>query len=293
MTDGFAIINNQIIHYHQIIHYELETDNIYFGSTFYVKNGVIYPLNKDTEIMLDTCILNVKNRTIYDPNSTLPVLSIDEPCQSYNALVTILANEFKNKKIKIEKNKETGGHNVFADSIKIASEHDGKITELNLPTTEKIGEYFLFRNKDLESFNAPKLTQVGRCFLYSNTKLKNLNTPKLTIVGYGFLNENEELTSLNLPSLKEAGSCFLCKNTKLKSLYLPNLEYFENILSDRIELEAWIVSKTVKECFLSDVLSMQNPPQIKLNSSSSAQKDNKNSFDLKKTQLQRKRNNQR
>ena len=212
----FININNQIVRCHG------EENNIYFADGCYAKDGNIFPLNKDTELMLDTCILNVKNRTLYDPSCCREPISIDDVQEKSGSFMSVLAHELKNKRLQIVKNKN-GGHNVFADGKIIVSVKNGQITALNLPNTTTVGHGFLYYNQTLETLNVPNLTTVGHGFFYSNQNLKTLNASNLTTVGDFFLFNNRILETLNVPNLTTVGDYFLHYNETLETLNVPNL----------------------------------------------------------------------
>ena len=212
----FININNQIVRYHR------EENNIYFADGCYAKDGNIFPLNKDTELMLDTCILNVKNRTLYDPSCCREPISIDDVQEKSGSFMSVLAHELKNKRLQIVKNKN-GGHNVFADGKIIVSVKNGQITALNLPNTTMVGDNFLKHNETLETLNAPNLTIVGDGFLWFNKILHTLNAQNLTIVGNDFLRCNNMFKILDMHKLTTVGRCFLQSNKILQILNAQNL----------------------------------------------------------------------
>ncbi|MBR4931793.1 MAG: hypothetical protein IKZ02_02060 [Alphaproteobacteria bacterium] len=220
----FININNQIVRCHR------EENNIYFADGCYAKDGNIFPLNKDTELMLDTCILNVKNRTLYDPSCCREPISIDDVQEKSGSFISVLAHELKNKRLQIVKNKN-GGHNVFADGKIIVSVKNGQITALNLPNTTMVGDNFLKHNETLETLNAQNLTIVGNDFLRCNNMFKILDMHKLTTVGRCFLQSNKILQILNAQNLTTVGDYFLWFNENLQILNTPKLKRIGKISS--------------------------------------------------------------
>ncbi|MBQ9089651.1 MAG: hypothetical protein IJY58_01225 [Alphaproteobacteria bacterium] len=216
LPNNFVNINNQIVRYH------IEENNVYFADSYYAKDGNIFPLNKDNELMLDTCILNIKNRTLYDPSCCLEPISIDNIQEKSGSFVSVLAHELKGKSLQIVKSKD-GGHSVFANGKTIISVKNGEITALNLPNTTIVGDDFLRNNKALQILNAQNLTIVGNNFLYRNENLQILNTPNLIKVGDNFLWFNKILHTLNAQNLTIVGNDFLHHNETLQILNTPNL----------------------------------------------------------------------
>ena len=172
--------------------------------------------------MLDTCILNVKNRTLYDPSCCREPISIDDVQEKSGSFISVLAHELKNKRLQIVKNKN-GGHNVFADGKIIVSVKNGQITALNLPNTTMVGDNFLKHNETLETLNAQNLTIVGNDFLWFNKILHTLNAQNLTIVGNDFLRCNNMFKILDMHKLTTVGRCFLQSNKILQILNAQNL----------------------------------------------------------------------
>ena len=217
LPPNYVVINDQIIKYNY------EKNNTYFGPDFYIKNGIIHPLDKDKEIMLDTYILNLKDRTLQDPSINMLPVPIDNEATNELTDIKVLCGEFKNKKINITKNKD-GSHNIYANGNTIVKVRNGKIIGLNLPTAKKIDDVFLHESDALREFSAPELEEVGNHFLYYDFFLEKFNAPKLRRTGNDFLTYNEKLMELYTPLLEKVGDNFLCRNDTLEKLELANLK---------------------------------------------------------------------
>ena len=225
LPEGFTLFGRQVVKYNY------EKNNVYFGSDFYARNGIIYPLDKNKEIMMDTCILNVKERTLCDP-------SLYEKCSDEEDYFidrftkrgdedlppefNVFTKELRDKKITITK--QNGCYHVRADGVRIVTIEDGEIVGLNLPTTRKVvGFGFLRGNKRLSEFHAPKLEDVGECSLVDNVSLEELDLPKAKFLGHCFLTHNKVLGKLCLPEVREIDGEVLEENTSLERLNLPKV----------------------------------------------------------------------
>ena len=229
LPDNFQMVNDQIVRYNY------EADNVYFGSNYYFSGNSVTKINKDYEIMMDCGILNT--RTGHFKHIT----------SGDSSLIEIFEDIFRSKKISIKINPEKNQERmIFANGVHHATVENGIITELYLPETTKIPNTLLWYNKSLKKFYAPKAESIGYNFLCNNTDLTELdlpslkkisngflinnvnlnkfNAPNLEEVGNSFLRENLGLTELNLPSLKKVGDHFMTSNKKLKKFDAPNLE---------------------------------------------------------------------
>lgn len=210
LPNKYIRVNNQLVYYN----YEL--DNIYYGSDYYVKYGYIVKLNTDHQIMMDHIILDTQTKQI-------KILSYNWGTPDAESPVFAEAFNGKNISIKIDKNDKTRKIISTPDGNCVVVQN-GVITELTLPNTKDIGDYFLYWNEELKVANFPKLEKVGDDFLYCNKKLKVLNSPNLEKAGNNFLCDNEALESLDLPNLKTLGRFFLYENKELKVANFPKLE---------------------------------------------------------------------
>ncbi len=215
--------DNYILVGDQLVKYNYEFDNIYFGHNCYVKDGGVVKLDANHQIMLDHMILDTKTK------------KITSICNSYlygKMGGDVFANEFNGKSISIEIDKNDRNKKIIStsDGNRVVVKN-GAITECLLPDVENVDDHFLLFNKTLTSLNLPNVKKIGNDFLDSNTILTTLNLPNVKDVGSCFLYSNASLISLNLPNIKKIGACFLFENERLISLSIPNIE-------------------EIKECFL-------------------------------------------
>ena len=194
-----------------LVRYREEIFGIYFGDGCYVKDGHLYPIDKDKQILFEHFILNLKNKTV---RSLLP-------CQ--DDFVNVLQDEIRDKPLQVTKNSK-GERIVTAGGVPVLALQSSRLIGLNLPTTKVIGHQFLNFNTELCYFSAPALTETGDSFLECNLRLEILSAPCLKKVGKFFVMDNNSLRELSLPSLKEAGDNFMRFNCSLMTADLPALE---------------------------------------------------------------------
>ena len=219
LPGGYTMVNNQIIHYNY------EQDNIYFGSDFYVKDGQIHHL-KDHEIMLDTFIFDMRTKELTYPGSPPGQKPSSEEDLE---LKKVLLQEIGDHKVIFKKDKE--GHHLFirkkgekdpAKDVEILTVKDGTITALNLPTTTEIGINFLSKT-NLRSFNAPMLTSLDGGGLYSAHYLEKINVPALKTMGKYCFRLAHRLESFDAPALTTIGEGCFHYAPKLKQINTPSL----------------------------------------------------------------------
>ena len=83
LPDEYMVDNERIIKHHG------ERNNVYFGDSFYVQDGVVHELDKRTEIMLDRFIYNNETKTLSNP------ANLDD------AFIDAFKQETEGKKIRI------------------------------------------------------------------------------------------------------------------------------------------------------------------------------------------------
>ena len=212
LPNKYIQINNQLVYYN----YEL--DNIYYGSDYYVKDGNIVKLNTDHQIMMDYIVLDTQTKRI----KILP-----NNWGFHDADHSVFAEAFNGKNISIEIDKNDKTRKIIStpDGNCVVVKN-GVITELTLLNVKELGNDFLYWNKELKVANFPKLVTISNDFLYWNEELKVANFPKLVTIGNRFMHENNSLISLNAPKVKQFGYGFLERNEVLQTLNMPCVEIF-------------------------------------------------------------------
>ena len=197
LPKGYFLLGNQILKYNYV------QNGIYFGFDFYVKDGKLYPLDKDKEFMLDNCIINLKEKTI------------QTPVETGISLKKALEAAFLGKKLSLSKIGERG-YKISTAQGAVVEVKDGCIVKLILPDTQTIGNKFMFETKHLTHLEMPQVKEIGLAFLGRNQSLRYLNLPRVKKIGGGCLAQNKHLQVLKLPQVEEVGFNFLKSNTSLK-----------------------------------------------------------------------------
>ena len=206
LPDDYRMVNDQLVYFNH------EIDNTYFGPDYYFSGSTITKLNTSYEVMLDCFILDTRTGEVKD------VVGIK------GATHKMLQSLLKDKKISVRTNPNRKQERmIFADDTHVLSFEKGSITELNLPDTKRIEDSFLLHNKNLRKLYVPKLEYVGNEFLPANEGLTELDLPSLKEVGYRFLSFNKSISKFNAPRLEKTASCFLMENMNLTELVLPCL----------------------------------------------------------------------
>lgn len=192
----------------KIIKCNYELNNVYFGENCYAQNGKVYELDKNSELMLDYFVLNLKDRTITNPS------------RERDAFVEALQEEIKDKKLQIIVNQQ-GNKCLQADGHTIVELEHGKIKAVNLDSVKNIGNNFLSWNTSLKEISLSQAADIGNNFLYDNKGMDKILLPQVTKIGNDFLRNNETLTEIDLPKVQNIGDWFLGNNHVLNKISLP------------------------------------------------------------------------
>lgn len=217
-SSDIELPNNYIRIDNQLVCYNYELGNIYYGSDYYVKDGHIVKLHTAHQIMMDYIILDTQTKRI-------KIFSNNWGFRGTDYSVFAEAFNGKNISIKIDKNDKTRKIISTPDGNCVVIQN-GVITELTLLNVKELGNDFLYWNKELKVANFPKLVTISNDFLYWNEELKVANFPKLETIGNRFMHENNSLISLNAPKVKQFGYGFLERNEVLQTLNMPCVEIF-------------------------------------------------------------------
>lgn len=214
IPDNYRLVNDQLVHFN----YEIE--NVYFGADYYFSGSDITKIDKDHQIFLDYFILDTKSGAIIDP-SDIGHKSYGSDCAG-----KIFSEIFKGKRIKIEINPENKKERIiFADDLRIAVVNDnGNIVELNLPDIFEIGNSFLHFDDTIKKLDMSQVEEIGENFMQSNRCLMSLHAPRLKSAKKDFLTANIALTELDLPNVEDIGQYSLQMNNNLVSINMPKVE---------------------------------------------------------------------
>ena len=230
------------------------------GSTYSRKTG-IHKFDKDSFIVFDDLILDLKKKIIYQYNERRRD-SFKNILFNIKNIDIIKENDIKIIKFKTKDNEESylyldnlnqivgySNENIkeigdsflpFARKIRFLNLPNvqtignsfltlaSSLKEINLPNVKKIGNNFNMQNENIEKINMPNVEIIGDYFLGCKNQLKEISLPNVRIIGDYFLGYNQNLESINIPNLTQVGSNFLKNNQNIKNLYFPNLEIIGN-----------------------------------------------------------------
>ena len=110
------------------------------------------------QFIADEFIFDLKKKRIAIKKKKIILSSEDAnnlPEHIFDSFPEILNAEIQGKELTI-KHDEDNNHYLFADNVQIIQTNDKhEITELYLPTTKEIPNYFLINNKALETLSMP------------------------------------------------------------------------------------------------------------------------------------------
>ncbi len=247
MPHNYRMVNDQLVRYN------CEINNIYFGPDYYFSGSKITKLNTDYELMLDCFILNIKTGEISDIAQEHKFFThhryLDTGIQTDSAS-TILNIVCRGKKITVQKNPQNKTERkIFADDKHIITvNNNGDIVELNMPGIKILYDGFLHNNHSLRSFYAPDCEiieddclidapleklyipaakKVGHNFCFHNNQnLSELYAQNVEEFGNNCFSYNQTNQPLNFPKLKKTGEGFFLRNENAPEIYMPNVEYF-------------------------------------------------------------------
>lgn len=217
LPDNFRMVHDQVVRFNY------EIDNVYFGSDYYFSGSNITRLDTNYQVMMDYLILDMKSKTVSSP--------------IYDETYKVFMGVFQGKTIKKTANKADKTTTISTPDGDVVVIKDGQIVELTLPNVETIGDNFLYRNTSLVSLNLPNVKTIGRNFLCNNQILKHLNAPKLQSTEEDFLTNNTALTELDLPEIIGLESYSLGYNRSLERINLPKAKYIRHVDSRQPNLK--------------------------------------------------------
>lgn len=204
---NYTTMNNQILKYN------LEVENTYIGPDFYARDGRVFDINKDYEIILDTIVFNTKTKEFKS------IAHADGDWQMISALSTAINGQ----KVKIQ-NADNGTKILIAGDTPIVTFQNGQILSLNLPNVREIGNYFALDCQKLTSVSMPDLETMGaNCFQFNT--LEHVNMPKLREIGEMSFYKCRNLQEINLPQVQKMGSFCFTGVYQLKNVNMPQLRY--------------------------------------------------------------------
>ena len=141
------VYQNAIYQYHQ------ERDNIYFGDGFYLKNGKVTEIDKNSEIMVDHMVINLKTKDVFTP-----VIGAQPTAQALKAEIAGKVLQVKNIK---------GTKILLADGKEVLRTKESQLISLTLQS-EFIPDDAFSDVEFLKELKAPNLKKLsGTSFKYA------------------------------------------------------------------------------------------------------------------------------
>ncbi len=147
MPDGYLIATDE--NSCKIIEYYTEENDIFLASKGYVKNGVFYKINPDSELFIDKFLVDLKNKK---------VINI---CESEDGLYCVLKRMLNGKKLNV-KSFGRGEKILFADGEEVLKIRNNRIISMRY-MDEFMPPNGVVYNAFLEKFEAPNVKKLEYC----------------------------------------------------------------------------------------------------------------------------------
>ena len=212
LPDEYILVSNQILKY------DIEFNNIYFGDGFYVKDGVVHLIDKNSQLQIDALILDLKTKEILDPGGkNLP-------------LKRMLMQEIENETLQVQH--QNGVVSLLGKEGFILTTRDRRLTSMTLRKVERLPvDAFRYHNA-LEELNALSVTSCLSHALSSCSKLNKVYFPILSNEFPSSLFDDTNCTVV-APLLEEKGIHFLGSLAidLKKQQFLTRGDFSEGLLS--------------------------------------------------------------
>lgn len=267
LPQGFVYQNGCIFKVHQ------ETKGVYFGDGFYLKNGELFFINPDNQIIIDDFIIDLKEKTVFSP------------IKRDDNLTQLIQDEIKAKTLRISKTGHT--KSLYANGQLILKTAHNRLTHLYLRTSTIEPNHIFYLHDKIEEFEAvnttaitgscfcgcenlkiirmPKLTKSPDEFMMNLPKLVEVDMPSLEIMGKNNFSSLESLSTLILFSLKRTGAFCFSNLNQLTALSAPSLEVLgSNSIRKCFQLKK-VLFQSLKECGMGCFYSNPSLEEIVLN----------------------------
>ena len=169
LPEGYFLFNHQILKYYQ------EINNAYFGQGFYLKDGSLNLVDKNSQLQVDEFIIDLKNKKVLNPSN------------SKNPLKDILQQEILGETLQVKNNK--GEISLFSQKGEILKVKEGCLKELTLYKTSCLPAYFLNKHQWIEKVRAPLVEACNEACFMACPNLKLVEMAKLKNISFDFCAE--------------------------------------------------------------------------------------------------------
>ena len=178
LPDNYILVDDKICHFNN------EVNNVYCGTDFYVKNGRIFDIDKNSQIMLGSGYL-------YDNKRRTVINLTNENMQLFDARI------LDGKKLQIKKDLSDGSYLLYADNEIIFGSKDGMINYLNPKNSSTVILRHAKLHGDLDFSNVKfidlqdtDMSQANTLKLSPNADTIKLDCAKLPACELDFSNTN-------------------------------------------------------------------------------------------------------
>lgn len=200
--------------------YHTESDNVYYGENYYIKDNQCTVIDTDSQIIVEDCVIDLKEKKVFSPSDS--------------GLAKLLQDEIQSKTIQVSKDKN-GRKILTANGKIILLLNAGELEELYLPETTIMPSDALIGCNQLKKVSAEKLKKISGSNFRSCFALEELKFPVLESVGnmcfinckavkdiicqdigqYSFMSCDE----VSVYTEKSKGDCFInCQNVQVYGL---------------------------------------------------------------------------
>ncbi len=236
-----ALPENYVMMNGKVVKYRHEHNNVYLGDNFYAKNGQVFEVDKNKEIMIENFVLNVQTKEIKN------VFNNDK-----DAFGEALANEIEGRKLQIIKN-EKGNKCLLADGVEILEIKGNQVASLNFVKTTEVGDYFLVHAKSLTNASMPNLRKMGNHCLRFASSLEHIYMPNLIEMGNNCFEVVGRLPCVSMEMLIKMGKFCFYRANSIINVSMPNLKEMKNFCfkytNSLVNVAMQRLEKTGRECF--------------------------------------------
>ncbi len=175
-----------------IIHYDTEINNCYIGRDFYFKDGKVFPIDKNSQMMIDEFIIDLKEKRILNP------------ARSTSPLYDVLLTESRGDVWQILK--RLNRYVFYIDKKEVLEIKDGHLATLYLRKTATLSN-FLSQHKYIESLYGYSVLSLGKNSLSHTPCLHYVLLPRCELLGKNCFENTGAF--IEAPLLKRQGLHFM------------------------------------------------------------------------------------
>lgn len=127
---------------------------VYFGDNFCYNEGKLTLVDKNSQLLADTLLIDMKNKTVCD--------LAKNDIQAESTFYSVMQEELAGKSLRVEKTAD-GGKVLYAGNEKILQlDPVNRVEGIRLPHVKEIQNDFYMENNRLKFFEAPLLETIGQ-----------------------------------------------------------------------------------------------------------------------------------